>query len=679
MNLPLEFSLHEKRLSQPIIEALYSAFNRQGLALSDLQMFLSHFLETIKFPPFPQEDAELQYLASKVAFIVGQYNYPVSNKDPWFELPSLGARAWQGLIQAKRGDIKTVIKHLDTVRKKALSNQDFLVYIETLSILAELYHSYKTKNPNRLSEILDAINLFQEEHASSLPNFSRMFLRANFIANTIKADNLPPEQAEPLILDFSETINTIEDLYWETKAKLILATIKMDLEKYPDAKELLNEVFATTRELSFEILKAETLSLMGQMALEKQLFSEAKSYFEQAHSIYQENEDLRPLSIVSNNLANLALKRNEVTVAEKHGLLALQSSKKIEVVTEEINSLITMGKVYYFQAAYTKSLTYFQKALKLAQKHNFKELLLTIYDAISIVEFLSGDFNAAITIREKNLQLKQQLNYSKKALLIERMKLGQLLAIVGNLETAFNEFEIALKYCQELNFRDELYFDILIWLFDLATALNKLSLANTYLERADLFATIHNSEDENLSALVSRARFLQQKKELDRAEELLNLVFEKSQVTPSPLIFTQVLVQNALLFFLRFKQEGEETFFQTLLEIVEDLLIISLDLDFLPLTIYAKRALARLEFYREQYSDGLVEVKDAIGFAEELGIPDFKEKLKTDLTELNQMVQNRNKSTSASSIKKRSLAKLSAYLYEIFWLVNTSALQRIKA
>lgn len=642
-------------------------------------MFLNHFLEKIKFPPFPQNDPELQYLASKVAFMVGEYNYEVgSKKDHWFNLSGLGARAWQALIHAKKGAIKKAISTLESIRKEAFSTEDFLVYVETLSMLAELYQLFREKNHDHLSEILDAITLFQDKH-SSLPNFSRMFLRAYFFLNKIKVDKLPPEQAESSMKKCSEIIIDIEDFYWETKAQLALVKIKLTLKKFSEVEKLLNEVFDKAKELSFEILKAEALVLMGQMSVQRRLFSDAENYLEQAHLIYKENEDLKPLSQVSNALASLALKKNEVSTAEQYGLLALQSSEKIAASKQIINSLITMGTVYYSRARYTKSLDAFNKALKLAQKYGFQQSLLTIYDAISIVEFLSGDFNAAITTREKNLQLKQQLDCSKKDLLIERMKLGQLLAIVGNLDAAFNEFEIALNHCQELNFRDEIYFNILIWLFDLATTLNKLSLANTYLERADLFATIHNSQNENLSALISRARFFLQKEEFVQAEELLNLVLENSQNTPNPLLFTQVLVQNALLFLLRFKKEGKPALFTTLLEIVEDLLIISLDLDFLPLTIYAKRALARLEFYREQYSTGLVEIEDAIGFAEELNIPDFKEKLEADLTELNQMLQNKNNSSSSATIKEESLDKVSKYLHEIFWLVNTSALQRISS
>jgi len=314
--------------------------------------------------------------------------------------------------------------------------------------------------------------------------------------------------------------------------------------------------------------------------------------------------------------------------------------------------------------------------LEIAQENNYDYLLPSIYDGLAHVSFISGDFWSAVEARSKSVLFKEKFSYSKDDLLIEHVKLGQLNALVGNLDTAFNEFEIALNYCMTLNRKDDIYFDILNWLFEISTALEKLALAESYMSRADLFASIHNSKEENAQALISRIRFLIQKRELDEAEKLIAIVIEQAQDFPSPLTMALILVEKATVLFMRFIDEKKDTLLEDIMQAMDDMLFISLDLEFLPLTMYTKKALAKVLAYKNEIDDGIEELTEAVELAEELGMHKFEDIIKKELKELEKLKKKELDEEAFDKKRDTFLKEGLEFLKETFWLVSASEYQR---
>ena len=231
----------------------------------------------------------------------------------------------------------------------------------------------------------------------------------------------------------------------------------------------------------------------------------------------------------------------------------------------------------------------------------------------------------------------------------------------------------------KLGKKDDLYFDLLNWLFEISTALGNLSLAETYVSRADLFASIHNSAEENVQALISRIRFLIRKREIEDSEALLDSVFEKAQEFPSALTMALALVEKINVLLLKYQKKQDEKLFDEAIEKMEDTIFISLDLEFLPLTMYAKRALAKALGFRDKFTDGIEEIDEACDLADELGMQKFADTMKTDQDALKDLKEKREglSDEEIKEIQETLLQDIFTILTQTFWLVSASEHQRI--
>ncbi|RLI66781.1 MAG: hypothetical protein DRO63_05735, partial [Candidatus Gerdarchaeota archaeon] len=287
-------------------------------------------------------------------------------------------------------------------------------------------------------------------------------------------------------------------------------------------------------------------------------------------------------------------------------------------------------------------------------------------------------FKEAVETRTNALEFKVKYHAPPEELLMDHIKLGQLNAIVGNLTTAFDEFEKALHICTKLNKKDEIYFDILNWLFEISTALGKFSLAESYINRADLFASIHANQEENAQAIISRIRFQIQKKELLKAEKLLSNMYEQVQDFPSALTPALVLIEKTTVLLLKYLVQEDQTILEEVMQNLDDMLFISLDLEFLPLTMYTKKVLAKILLYKDNFKEASEELTEAIDLAKDLGMETFEQTIQTDLIEI-QKIQEKQPTLSEDALKLQKqvlLEEAISFLRETFWLVSASEHQR---
>jgi tetratricopeptide (TPR) repeat protein len=339
-------------------------------------------------------------------------------------------------------------------------------------------------------------------------------------------------------------------------------------------------------------------------------------------------------------------------------------------------ALAALAKIALLNNQFSDSLATYTKALNMATEHNFYQYLPTIYDGLAVNNFIAGDFWMSIKNRNHSVNLKKKFDYPEEDLLLEHMKLGELNALVGNLQTSFSEFEQALNHCMQLGKKDELYFDILIWLFEISTSLEEFTLADSYIGRAELFASIHNSEEENVQALISRTRFLIQKNELEEATKILEVVFEKAQEFPSPLTMALALIEKGMILLLQFIKEHDSEVSTALIQTIENMVFISLDLEFLPLTMFAKKALAKVYLYENNMTEAIEELQEAVEFAQTLGMISFEVSLREEIDEINGKY-NSLTDKEFDEVKEELLEKAREDLKQTFWLVNASEHQRI--
>ncbi|NHJ32438.1 MAG: tetratricopeptide repeat protein [Asgard group archaeon] len=676
MVLPKDFQLHEPRLTKETLDTIEFQFERLDQDSKETKLFLNRFLKISKSPTLPPDDYEIWYLASKVAYFLSNYDYFETEDFNEKASNNHGARIWHSLALAAQGNLEDAIKTLERIEEITGQNGDYLQQIECLGILAQIYFVSGSEYREKLIVIMEKIDKFKEENQGKIPDFEQMFMPAYLIQTRIKAQQLAPKKIIEETLPIYELAKEIPDQYWITHYELDLIQYYTLSSQLEEADNYLNRVFMTLQTIRFPALEAKAIRIKGQYLERKGEFERAEKSYLGAKEAYKVLKDQIGVSACVSRLAKLAERQEQQNKAEQYFNESYSISEKMNDHYGMSVALTSLARISYQRGQYSESAESYNKVLEIAKKNKFEYLLPSIYDGLAHVSFISGDFWSAVENRSKSVIYKEKLSYPADELLIERVKLGQLNALVGNLDSSFNEFEIALNYCMELNRKDDIYFDILNWLFEISTALDKLALAESYINRADLFASIHNSKEENAQALISRIRFLIQKKELNEAEKLIEIVFEQAQDFPSPLTMALILVEKTTVLFMRFIESKEDSILEAILQAMDDMLFISLDLEFLPLTMYTKKVLAKVLAYKNEIEDGIEELTEAIDLADELGMHKFVDTIKKELKELEKLKKKELDEEVFEKKRNTYLNEGLACLKETFWLVSASEYQR---
>jgi len=677
--LPKNFSLHESRISREGLEAIEFQFDRLGLKSTDSNVFLERILRVAKSPTLPPDDFEIIYLASKAAYMLSMYDFYETEVFKEKGQKSDGARIWFALAKTAQGEVDEAIKILEDVKDLNVATEDHLQYIEALGVLAQIYFIRGSKAKTKLDNTMEKISKFKEKHKESLPDFDHLFMPAYLIIERINTQTQPPSKVVKEIEPLYKLAKKIEDKYWLTHFALDLVQVNLLLHKPDVAGEYLTEVFKILQKVSFKALEAKAICAQGQLYEENKDFPQAEMNYLKGKLAYEKLKDQIGVSICVSQLAQLAFKQDDTVKAEQYFTESYTLSDGMNDFIGKSVALEALARLSFMKGQYAEALGSYKQVYKMASENNLEFLMPSIYDGLAYVNFISGDFKSAVENRTKAADYKERYAYSQNELLIERVKLGQLYAIVGNLEEAFNQFENALNYCMKINKKDDVYFDILNWLFEISTAIGKYNLAETYVSRADLFASIHNSQEENVQAIISRIRFLIMKKELDKAETTLDSIMEQAQEFPSPLTMSLALIEKSSILLMKYLESKNEQNIEDAIQNIEDTVLISLDLEFLPLVMYAKKVLAKVLSFKFNFKDGKEELMEAVGLAEELGMQKFEDTLRNDIKAIEKIEKTiENTEESKVTIKRDVFINQAIdFLKETFWLVSASEYQKI--
>jgi len=676
--LPLDFKQHEQRFSRDILEGIKFQFDRLDLDSQNLKIFLDKYLKISKSPTLPSDDPEIPYLAAKVAYMLSDYDFFKSKEFQEKYIYSDGAKIWFALTKAAKGEVDVALKMLDDILRITEENGDHLQRIECLGILAQILFIRGSEYKSKLETILEKIAVFKEK-MGNIDDFEQMFLSAYLIQSRINSQQIAPEK---IVSEISALLTIAEknnDTYFSLQFQLDLSQALISAFNLKEAQKNLDHVFQILSNIKYKALEAKAIRIQGQLQEANNKFDAAEQIYLKAKQAYTALEDQIGVAGCVTRLAQLAEKQEQQNKAEQYYQEAYTLSEKMSDFFRMAKTLSALARLSSKRGQYAEALEAYTKVLKIANENKYSQLLPSIYEGLAYVNFISGDFDSAVVNRYNALEYKEKFNYNQNEILMDRVKLGEINAIVGNLTEAFIEFETALNLCTKLQKKDDIYFDILNWLFEISTAMGKLSLAETYIGRADLFASIHNSQEENAQALISRIRFLLQKKELGQAEKLLVLVFEQAQEFPSALTMALALIEKSSALILKFIESKDPVLLETILQSLDDMLFISLDLEFLPLTMYTKKILGKILAYKSDYDEGLGELEEAIDLAEELGMTKFEDTLRLEKEELEKMKETNEtiQDTALEERKENFLNEALDFTRQTFWLVSASEHQRV--
>ena len=675
---PSEFKLHEKRLSKDALEAIEFQYDRLALDPADIKIFLNRFLKISQSPTLPPDDNEIFYLAAKVAYMLSKYDYFDSECFQQNYKQNNGAKIWFALAIAAKGGVEEAIKILETVLDEIDEKIDALQYIECLGLLAKIYFVRGSKSKKELDAIIEKINDFQENLKQNLTDFDIMFLPAYLIKNRINSQQLPPDQIIKETTKLYKIAQKNNQNYFSIQFQLDLAYANVLAQKISESKQILDEIFQILENLKYKALEAKAIRILGHHYEINKQYDLAEKNFLIAKKNYETLEDQIGIATCVTMLANLAEKQEEINKAEQYYDEAYSKSELMSDFYGMSVALSSLARMKARKGTYTEALDMYSRSLILIKENKFDHLMPLTLDGLAYINFLVGDFHSATENKSNALEYKEKLDYDDNDILADRIRLGELYAIIGELDSAFNEFEAALSICTKLKIKDDRYFDILNWLFEISTATGKLPLAESYMGRADLFASIHNSQEENAQALISRIRFLIQKQDLDTAEKSLETVFQQVQDFPSALTMALALIEKAVILVYRLMEKEDQEILEMILQTMDDMLFISLDLEFLPLTMYTKKVLGKILAYKKDFEEGIEELTEVIDLSIELGMKKFEETIKIDLQALEKMKETINTIDEKEISKQNKVYLQDAvdYLRQTFWLVSASEHQR---
>jgi tetratricopeptide (TPR) repeat protein len=676
--LPTDFKIHEKRLSKDAIDSIEFQYDRLDLSSSDIKIFLNRFLKVSQSPTLPPDDFEILYLAAKVAFFLSKYDYFNTEYFQQNYEKNEGSQIWYALSLAAKGKVDESIKILVRIMKSNDAEKDPMMYIENLGVIAQIYFVRGSKYKKELEQIVEKIQQFKSEFKDKLDGFDSMFLPSSLILSRIKSQQLSPKN---MVKELSSCLGSAKKAgsnYFSNHFQLDLVQANILANKLDAAKKLLDDIFQNLETLKFKAIEAKAIRVLGQWYEKSEKFDLAEKNYLIAKQNYSILEDQIGIATCVSMLANLAEQQEQASKAEQFYEEALALSEQMTDAYGMANTLTALGRVAIKKGAYDDSLEKYTTGLKIANDNKFDHLLPAIFDGLTYVNFLSGDFQTAVKNKNKSIEYKEKLDYEIRDLLIDRVRLGELFAIIDDLDAAFNEFEIALNICTKEDIKDDWYFDILNWLFEISQALGKQTLAESYIGRADLFASIHNSQEESVQALISRIRFLIQKQSFTEAEKLLASVSKQTEDMPNPLTTALALVEKAAILLNRMLEKPDTELLEKILESLDDMLFISLDLEFLPLIMFTKKVLAKILAYKQDFDEGIEELNEAVGLASDLGMKKFEDSIKADLDTLVKL-KDTIESIDQEELNKQQencLEDAIIFLRQTFWLVSASEHQR---
>jgi len=128
---------------------------------------------------------------------------------------------------------------------------------------------------------------------------------------------------------------------------------------------------------------------------------------------------------------------------------ALDSFRRETLTTEESETLLDLGIVYWSQSEYEDALAYFRQAEEIARRHDLKGVLLRALGNRGLVEFNLGRLESALHNAEEGYRLAAQLN--------DRFRASALLGNIGNIYLEEGRYTQAMqRYSQSLQIAQEI-------------------------------------------------------------------------------------------------------------------------------------------------------------------------------------------------------------------------------
>jgi two-component system, sensor histidine kinase PdtaS len=252
-------------------------------------------------------------------------------------------------------------------------------------------------------------------------------------------------------------------------------------------------------------VQADSLSLSGIKAFEKGEYTQAKTLYQKALKIYQNNNDETAAARVLANLGMVYTKQGDYTKALEYQLIAVSLFEKEKDKESLVRAYNAIANIYRKQKDYGKSLKYHNESVKLRLELKDEQGLGVSYMNIGNVYRDMKRYPEALKYYNRSLPIKYKYEEEKSiSLLLDNI--GLLYFELGKYPDAERHFLNSLEIMTKVEDRmgmGELAND----LGKLYSTIGRFDLADKYLSRGLQLAEETNSKDLLLDYYKTRRLF----------------------------------------------------------------------------------------------------------------------------------------------------------------------------
>jgi len=365
--------------------------------------------------------------------------------------------------------------------------------------------------------LFDVLKL-AEEHCGS--DFTRKMLeirteRERILNNVWKKEPLPEDlstyQKELILrdIDFDTIIHhaakcSKRDDYNKLVYDIVGSAIKHG--EFSRGKELLNYLLKAISRKNIA-LKADVLRKLGNIEFYTNNFKNAYHHFDKSLKLYTKINDKAGIIMIKNVIGALFVEEGKYYEGEIRFIQVRKIAEEMKLPEMIAKANMNLGNIYIIRGIYSDAETYYQNALKSADKKD-KELMVNLYLNFAICYKFMSDIKTAIKFLDKASALIKETNNRYQKGLLYLIK-AEVECLQGNLPTATalvtSAFTIftetgdrvstaeAYKILGMINREDKKY-DIAMSYFENSSRIytNPFYVAETQVELANLYLAMND-------------------------------------------------------------------------------------------------------------------------------------------------------------------------------------------
>ncbi|BAZ08342.1 TPR repeat-containing protein [Calothrix sp. NIES-4071] len=181
-------------------------------------------------------------------------------------------------------------------------------------------------------------------------------------------------------------------------------------------------------------------------------FTNARSNWEKALSIYRENRDTSGEGATLGALGGVHLYLNDYKKAAEYSSKFLSLARKEGNLKSQAQALVNLGIAHKVLGQYSEALGDYKEALSIATKISAVEIQVQVLGNLGNAYEILGDYDSAVDTYQQSLKLARQLKMSTAEAIILG-NLGAVYANLANYNKAITSYEQSLQISKNLNER----------------------------------------------------------------------------------------------------------------------------------------------------------------------------------------------------------------------------------